>query len=85
MSMYDKEESIEANGFESESHHFETEDGYILKMYRIKPIKIMKSFSSFNPVLIMHGMTGQADNFITTKPDQSLGVFIEKHLNYLVR
>lgn len=46
---------IETAGFESEVHHAETEDGYILKVHRIKR---NKGNSKIAPVFMMHGLTG---------------------------
>lgn len=46
---------IETAGFESEVHNAETEDGYILKVHRIK--KANGNYKTA-PVFMMHGLTG---------------------------
>lgn len=46
---------IETAGFESEVHFADTEDGYILKVHRIKK---SNGNTKTSPVFMMHGLTG---------------------------
>ncbi|XP_044752123.1 lipase 1-like [Coccinella septempunctata] len=57
------EELIRSYGYPVEIHDIATEDGYILSMLRIPSGKNSNRTNS-KPILLMHGLTGQAENFV---------------------
>ncbi|KAL3285316.1 hypothetical protein HHI36_019425 [Cryptolaemus montrouzieri] len=57
------EEFIEKFGYPVESHEVTTEDGFTLTIFRIPHGKARKGINK-KPILMMHGLFGQADNFI---------------------
>lgn len=59
---------IENAGFESEGHKVETEDGYILKIHRIKT-RITSDKPRLGPVFFMHGLAATAADFLVTGPE----------------
>lgn len=67
---FSQESLIASAGFESESHYVETEDGYKLKIHRIRPkISLNKSLA---PVFIMHGLFATSADYLMTGPDKAL-------------
>lgn len=60
---------IETAGFKSEVHLVETEDGYILKVHRIKKAN---GNTKTVPVFFMHGLTATAADYIRTGPEIAL-------------
>ncbi|XP_066257714.1 lipase 3-like [Euwallacea similis] len=64
---------VGSHGYPTEIHEVETEDGYLLDVYRVpsSPKIGTKSANSF-PVLINHGLMGSAENFIIGGPSKAL-------------
>ncbi|XP_055615660.1 lipase 1-like [Toxorhynchites rutilus septentrionalis] len=61
-------------GYKMENHVVETEDGYLLTMFRILPRQapISKKF----PVLIIHGLLGSSADFVISGPNNSLAYIL---------
>ncbi|KAL3285127.1 hypothetical protein HHI36_019251 [Cryptolaemus montrouzieri] len=57
------EEMIQSYGYPVEIHEIITEDGYILNMYRIPHGKVGSKVNQ-KPILLMHGVYGQGENYI---------------------
>ncbi|CAG9793142.1 unnamed protein product [Diatraea saccharalis] len=57
------------NGYLSEEHSVVTEDGYILRMFRIVQAKKCHKEKIQTPVLLMHGLVESADLWIETGPE----------------
>ncbi|XP_072401016.1 lipase 1-like [Diabrotica undecimpunctata] len=53
-------------GMTAEPHKVITEDGYILKIFRIKPLNRMEQ-ENREPVLLQHGMLGSCEHFLQAK------------------
>lgn len=54
------------NGYQAEEHTVITADGYILVIFRISSAKCPKFKGT--PVLVMHGLLGNSDNFLDAGP-----------------
>ncbi|XP_033149607.1 lipase 3 [Drosophila busckii] len=66
-------ERIESHGYPSESHYVETEDGYVLNMFRIPHSPKLKNEKKERPVVfIMHGLFSCSDCFLLNGPDNAL-------------
>ncbi|XP_049819026.1 lipase 1-like isoform X2 [Aethina tumida] len=61
-------------GYESEQHEIETEDGYILTVYRVLP-KIKREQKPL-PVLLVHGLLGSAENYVIAGPKRGLAYML---------
>uniref|UniRef100_A0A2A4K2W1 Partial AB-hydrolase lipase domain-containing protein n=1 Tax=Heliothis virescens TaxID=7102 RepID=A0A2A4K2W1_HELVI len=73
FSIYQTIEWIKSDGFEPETHHVTTTDGYILEMHRIPYGRNTKDTSDDRPVVfLMHGLMGASEGFIQLGPDYSL-------------
>ncbi|XP_063635218.1 lipase 3-like [Cydia splendana] len=69
-------ETATAYGYESEEHTVATEDGYLLKLFRItKGAKCMKPRRR-TPVLLMHGLLLSADCWLDAGPDAGLAFLL---------
>lgn len=55
-------------GYPLEEHQVVTEDGYLLTMFRIPGLG--------SPVLLMHGLTGSADDFVLAGPEGGLAYLL---------
>lgn len=59
---------INAYGYPSEKYRIQTEDYYVLYLYRIPPAKPTKKV-----VFIMHGIISCAADFLVSGPEKALG------------
>ncbi|CAH1107270.1 unnamed protein product [Psylliodes chrysocephalus] len=64
--------AVSNNKYPIEIHEVETEDGYILTVFRIPQGKNSNKISR-NVVLLNHGMFGSSENYILLGPKKSLG------------
>jgi Partial alpha/beta-hydrolase lipase region len=62
---------IQNAGYKSESFTVATQDGYVLKVHRIK-VKNEASTPRKGPVFFMHGLTATAADYLMTGPDIAL-------------
>lgn len=69
-----QEALIEAAGFECEVHHAETQDGYLLKVHRIK-VKTISAVPRKGPVFILHGLLATAADYLMTGAEKALREF----------
>lgn len=67
---FSQESLIATAGFESEVHYVETEDGYNLKIHRIKP-KVLTTYQ-LAPVFFMHGLFATAADYLMVGADEGL-------------
>lgn len=58
------------DGYAYETHRVATQDGYLLKIHRVRP-RIVKDTKG--PVLLVHGMFGTSADFILAGPNMALG------------
>ena len=58
-------------GYSSEVHEVETEDGYLLRVHRVMPLK-PSSIVRKGPVFLMHGLFCTAADYVMTGPDIAL-------------
>ncbi|XP_030555415.1 lipase 3 [Drosophila novamexicana] len=67
-------ERIESHGYPAETHEVETEDGYVLNMFRIPySPKLGNAGQAQRPaVLIQHGLFSCSDCFLLNGPDNAL-------------
>ena len=63
------EKIIEHRGFKYEIHELQTEDGYILKIYRIVNPLIEKNKYK-RPILLQHGMGGHAAHWVVNSENE---------------
>lgn len=68
---YDYAEMIRENGYEFEEHEVETEDGYILSLWRI-PNPIGKVYQKAKPVVLQHGLFDDSWTWFTLKKGFSI-------------
>uniref|UniRef100_A0A2A4K1T1 Partial AB-hydrolase lipase domain-containing protein n=1 Tax=Heliothis virescens TaxID=7102 RepID=A0A2A4K1T1_HELVI len=70
FSIYQTAEWIKSDGFEPETHHVTTTDGYILEMHRIPYGRNVQDTSDYRPVVfVMHGLMSSSQSFILISPD----------------
>lgn len=69
-----QEALIEAAGYESEVHYAETQDGYLLKVHRIK-VKTTSAVPRKGPVFILHGLLATAADYLMTGAEKALREF----------
>uniref|UniRef100_A0A8C3QKL9 Lipase n=1 Tax=Cyanoderma ruficeps TaxID=181631 RepID=A0A8C3QKL9_9PASS len=69
LERYNLSEIIRYHGFPSEEYEVTTEDGYILAFSRIPAGRNRKK----PPVLLHHGILGDATHWIANRPNNSLG------------
>ncbi|KAJ8922166.1 hypothetical protein NQ315_004101 [Exocentrus adspersus] len=67
---------ISKYGYPVEIHEVETEDGYLLDLFRIP---YGREESNGTPVIINHGLMGSAENFIVMGPNKSLAYMLADH------
>ena len=59
----DSEAIIRSRGFKCQVHHAVTQDGYILKVFRVlNPYQSL--YTRGRPILLMHGLLGSSDDFV---------------------
>ncbi|XP_063366260.1 lipase 3-like [Cydia amplana] len=63
------------NGYIAEAHEVVTEDGYILKMFRIPP---RNNCTKKVPILVMHGLLQGAEAFLDAGPEAPGYVFAQE-------
>ncbi|XP_018563457.1 lipase 1-like [Anoplophora glabripennis] len=64
-------------GYPVETHSIETEDGYLLEVYRIPyGRRITDKRRKNNPVIVTHGLLGSAENLILVGPNKSLAYML---------
>lgn len=74
-SFYSQAERIESHGYPAETHQVETEDGYVLTMFRIPYSPKLNNNDAATPrpaVLIQHGLFSCSDCFLLNGPDNAL-------------
>ncbi|KAL3273106.1 hypothetical protein HHI36_014560 [Cryptolaemus montrouzieri] len=54
---------IQSYGYPVEFHEITTEDGYILNMHRIPHGRVGSQVNE-KPILLMHGLFGQGENYV---------------------
>uniref|UniRef100_A0ACB8F8B2 Uncharacterized protein n=1 Tax=Sphaerodactylus townsendi TaxID=933632 RepID=A0ACB8F8B2_9SAUR len=69
-------ELINYHGYSSEEHHVETEDKYILTVYRIRPRKYNEDKSPKPVVFLQHAVLGDATHWISNSPNNSFGFIL---------
>lgn len=67
---------IRKYGYEAEVHKVTTEDGYILEVDRIPADSDENAASQMTPILLLHGVQGNAANWVVNLPSQSPGFLI---------
>lgn len=67
----DIDKFIGTAGYASEVHEVETEDGYLLRVHRIMPLKPLNIVRK-GPVFLMHGLFCTAADYVMTGPDIAL-------------
>ncbi|XP_037951838.1 lipase 3-like [Teleopsis dalmanni] len=64
---------IQKHGYPAESHFVETEDGYVLNMFRVPYSPKLNNENEQKPVVfIMHGLFSCSDCFLLNGPDDSI-------------
>ncbi|XP_063899720.1 lipase 3-like [Helicoverpa armigera] len=72
FSIYETVELIKFDGYQPETHHVTTPDGYILEMHRIPYGRYANNTSEDRPVVfVMHGLMGASQGFILLGPEYS--------------
>lgn len=67
-------ELIKGYGYPAESYSVQTEDGYILALYRIPyGINDMNSTTNRPPILLVHGLGSSGSDYLSLGPDHSIG------------
>ncbi|CAH1179214.1 unnamed protein product [Phaedon cochleariae] len=69
---------IRGNGYPLEVHEIETEDGYLLNLYRIPHGRYPSQNRTANrsPVLLNHGLGGSAENFVWIGSSRSIALLL---------
>ncbi|XP_059057612.1 lipase 3-like [Achroia grisella] len=69
---------LKKNGYPVEEHIIQTEDGYLLTMFRIvkQATRHSRSVASKGAVLLMHGLYGSADDWLLMGPKHSLAYLL---------
>ncbi|XP_037949314.1 lipase 3-like [Teleopsis dalmanni] len=71
------EERIKSHGYPAESHFIETEDGYILNLFRIPYSHKLQNQNAYRPVILLqHGLLSNSDCWLTSGPDHSLAYLL---------
>ena len=76
-----KPDRIKSEGYPSEVHQVQTDDGYKLQLHRIPyGIKSSKTDKPRPPVFLMHGFCESSNGWIVLGPDNSLAYLLgEQH------
>ncbi|CAH0547937.1 unnamed protein product [Brassicogethes aeneus] len=72
FSKPDMVEYVTSFGYPIETYMVETEDGYILKIFRIPHGKKFKKASKKPPIILMHGVLAGAESYVMLGPTRSL-------------
>ncbi|XP_077531262.1 gastric triacylglycerol lipase-like [Haemaphysalis longicornis] len=67
---------IRKYGYKAEVHKVTTEDGYILEVDRIPVASETNTSTRMSPILLLHGVQGNAANWVANLPSQSPGYLI---------
>lgn len=67
-------ELIKYYGYSSETHHVQTDDGYILELHRIPLAENCQGENSKGPALVGHGLFSSSADFVILGPEQGLGM-----------
>ncbi len=72
---------IESRGFRCESHSVTTEDGYILRLFRIINPHVIQNQIKSNPIILWHGVAVTSDSWLFSTVGQlnQRGFFIENN------
>ena len=70
ITLHFQPEFIRQDGYPSESHEIETEDGYLLTVHRIPGKK------GSTPVFLQHGLLESSADWILPGKNRSLGTFV---------
>ncbi|KAH8369891.1 hypothetical protein KR093_001384 [Drosophila rubida] len=71
------DERINSHGYPAETHEVETEDGYVLTLFRIPySHKLRNQNERRPPVLLQHGLFSNSDCWLTSGPDNSLAYLL---------
>lgn len=79
----DIEALIRVEGFRSEVHQIETDDGFLLKLHRVLP-KRKVSNQSLKPVFCMHGLLGTAADYLMVGSAIGLRKFLSFLSNVMI-
>ncbi|XP_059055858.1 lipase 1-like [Achroia grisella] len=63
-------------GYHSEEHTVLTEDGYLLKIFRVTKAKNCKGRKRSPPVILMHGLLQSSDSWLDAGPNAGLAYLI---------
>lgn len=63
-------ERVSCHGYSTETHKVYTNDGYILIVFRIKPLEVSMRFRK--PVILQHGLLGSSDDWLMLGKEKSL-------------
>src|SRR5690349_14522489 len=63
-------------GYRSEVHKVKTEDGFVLKVHRVLP---MKHSVHKGTAFLMHGLSRHSFDFIATGPKKALAYYLADH------
>ncbi|KAL7731679.1 hypothetical protein ACLKA6_000968 [Drosophila palustris] len=75
--MMRSDERIESHGYPAETHEVETEDGYLLTLFRIPYSHNLKNQNEKRPpVLLQHGLFSNSDCWLTSGPENSLAYLL---------
>ena len=65
-------ELIEHHGYKVEVHKVITDDGYILKLFRIPQGKFSNSSVKKEPVIVQHGLLSSSDDWLLHPAQENL-------------
>ncbi|XP_034482043.1 lipase 3 [Drosophila innubila] len=75
--MLRTDERIASHGYPTETHEVETEDGYVLTLFRIPYSHNLQNQNEKRPpVLLQHGLFSNSDCWIASGPDNSLAYLL---------
>ncbi|EDW18746.1 uncharacterized protein Dmoj_GI13397 [Drosophila mojavensis] len=75
--MIPSDERIRSHGYPAEAHRVVTDDGYVLKLFRIPySHKLGNQNARRPPVLLQHGLFSNSDCWLSSGPDNSLAYLL---------
>ncbi|XP_017122250.1 lipase 3 [Drosophila elegans] len=70
-------ERMESHGYPTETHQVDTEDGYVLTLFRLPySRKLNNQNEKRTPVLLQHGLFSNSDCWLSSGPDNSLAYLL---------